>query len=346
MEISVSPCFSQFPTRERERNSRREREEREKKRRREEKERKRREREREEATRWAMAGRSDLDDVDERQEKRRREEETNENTTSASAATQHTMGTASQAQAQAQVYQRVFGSKDVISSSLAEVTLMNDATGVEYFLECYLRLEVMENEVLSASMEEGNHDSMQVDPPLSSSSSSSTSELVQTLVGIRHLVVSYAGHVISGLIGGNASERTAELYNAAIEGKVPESFWYAFADRFSSSEDETLSLCIIPLIRQLGKAFTLENQKPLDFLSHLLSIKAIAAALVKSEDWLPLAKLTTGRSIEYESLLGPFFTVSVLPDIFHGNVMKEYMGGTQQQVAVGIKTLRMRYVKA
>ena len=326
--------FSQFPTRAR--NSRREREE--------ERKREKERREREEATRWAMAGRSDLDDVDERQEKRRREEETNENTTSASAATQHTMGTASQAQAQAQVYQRVFGSKDVISSSLAEVTLMNDATGVEYFLECYLRLEVMENEVLSASMEEGNHDSMQVDPPLSSSSSSST--LVQTLVGIRHLVVSYAGHVISGLIGGNASERTAELYNAAIEGKVPESFWYAFADRFSSSEDETLSLCIIPLIRQLGKAFTLENQKPLDFLSHLLSIKAIAAALVKSEDWLPLAKLTTGRSIEYESLLGPFFTVSVLPDIFHGNVMKEYMGGTQQQVAVGIKTLRMRYVKA
>ena len=322
----------------RERNSRREREE--------ERKREKERREREEATRWAMAGRSDLDDVDERQEKRRREEETNENTTSASAATQHTMGTASQAQAQAQAqgYQRGFGSKDVISSSLAEVTLMNDATGVEYFLECYLRLEVMENEVLSASMEEGNHDSMQVDPPLSSSSSSST--LVQTLVGIRHLVVSYAGHVISGLIGGNASERTAELYNAAIEGKVPESFWYAFADRFSSSEDETLSLCIIPLIRQLGKAFTLENQKPLDFLSHLLSIKAIAAALVKSEDWLPLAKLTTGRSIEYESLLGPFFTVSVLPDIFHGNVMKEYMGGTQQQVAVGIKTLRMRYVKA
>ena len=293
-----------------------------------------------------MAGRSD--DVDERQEKRRREEETNENQTTS--ATTNTMGTSSQAQAQAQaqVYQRVFGSKDVISSSLAEVTLMNDATGVDYFLECYLRLEVMEDEVLS---EEGGNDSMQVDPPLSSSSggegacsssSSSSSTLVQTLVGIRHLIVSYAGHVISGLIGGNASERTAELYNAAIEGKVPESFWYAFADRFSSSEDETLSLCIIPLIRQLGKAFTLENQKPLDFLSHLLSIKAIAAALVKSEDWLPLAKLTTGRSIEYESLLGPFFTVSVLPDIFHGNVMKEYMGGTQQQVAVGIKTLRMR----
>ncbi|UPR03194.1 ubiquitin conjugation factor E4 [Chloropicon primus] len=184
-----------------------------------------------------------------------------------------------------------------------------------------------------------------------------TNALEENLVQLNTLIVSYVGLLLTipGMFPQTDEQENRgvlQLYDALMSNQIPQRFFVDFAGRFSG--EETLAQIIVPVIKELGKSVVNVSplgdfQKPLNLCTLLLSCKEVALACVRSEDWLPLDRLTTGRSIEYESLLGPFFKVSTLPDIF-GNgkpsirqllrVPEERDVRAQQEVAVAVRTLR------
>jgi ubiquitin conjugation factor E4 B len=180
------------------------------------------------------------------------------------------------------------------------------------------------------------------------------SEWEKELVQLNTLIVSYCGFTLVGLLFPEQETQRGvlQLYDALVEDRVSGTFFVDFASRFE--QEEILQQVVVPVIKELGKSVMDVSplgdfQKPVAALAHMLSVKAIALACVRSEDWLPLSKLTTGRSIEYESLLGPFFKVSTLPDIFGGGkppirpllkIPDRMDKKAQQEVAMAVKTLR------
>jgi len=190
-----------------------------------------------------------------------------------------------------------------------------------------------------------------------SAGSGEVDALEASLVQLNDLLVSYVGLLLTipGMFPQTKAQEdrgVLQLYDALVAGSVPSRFFEDFAARFAG--DETLASVVVPVIRELGKSVVNisplgDFQKPLNLCAQMLSVKLVAVACVRSEDWLPVDKLQTGRSIEYESLLGPFFKTSTLPDIF-GNgkpairtllrVPGESDVRAQQEVYVAVRTLR------
>mmetsp|Transcript_6829 Transcript_6829/g.17454 ORF Transcript_6829/g.17454 Transcript_6829/m.17454 type:complete len:842 (+) Transcript_6829:170-2695(+) len=107
-----------------------------------------------------------------------------------------------------------------------------------------------------------------------------------------------------------------QLLDAMLASKVPAGFMHDYADRFAS---EGLEETVVPIIKELGRLVMnmsplADFAAPMEVMKGLMLNKSVAKAAVASEAWLPA--LTNGRSIEYDTLLGPFFKPSTLPDIF------------------------------
>uniref|UniRef100_A0A0D6R1N6 RING-type E3 ubiquitin transferase n=1 Tax=Araucaria cunninghamii TaxID=56994 RepID=A0A0D6R1N6_ARACU len=91
-------------------------------------------------------------------------------------------------------------------------------------------------------------------------------------------------------------------------------------DFFRDIDEDSLE----PILKQLYEDLKLAMRKvasplqscqvPLRVLKSLIEIPACAKALVNHPSWIPRGDDVDGRTIEVESILGPFFHVSALPD--------------------------------
>lgn len=103
-------------------------------------------------------------------------------------------------------------------------------------------------------------------------------------------------------------------------------------DFFRDFEEDSLD----PILKQLYEDLKLtmlevasplqDFQKPLRALKKLIDIPVCAKYLVNHPSWICKGNLVDGRIIEVESILGPFFHVSALPDVF---TREEYDVGHQ-----------------
>lgn len=103
-------------------------------------------------------------------------------------------------------------------------------------------------------------------------------------------------------------------------------------DFFSDFEEDSLD----PILKQLYEDLKLtmlevasplqDFQKPLRALKKLIDIPVCAKYLVNHPSWICKGNVVDGRIIEVESILGPFFHVSALPDVF---TREEYDVGHQ-----------------
>lgn len=103
-------------------------------------------------------------------------------------------------------------------------------------------------------------------------------------------------------------------------------------DFFSEFEEDSLD----PILKQLYEDLKLtmlevasplqDFQKPLRALKKLIDIPVCAKYLVNHPSWICKGNVVDGRIIEVESILGPFFHVSALPDVF---TREEYDVGHQ-----------------
>eukprot|EP00252_Welwitschia_mirabilis_P016787 TRINITY_DN3721_c0_g1_i1.p1 TRINITY_DN3721_c0_g1~~TRINITY_DN3721_c0_g1_i1.p1 ORF type:complete len:1020 (+),score=199.58 TRINITY_DN3721_c0_g1_i1:182-3241(+) len=93
-------------------------------------------------------------------------------------------------------------------------------------------------------------------------------------------------------------------------------------DFFKDIEDDTLETAMKKLYDDLKVTMRevasplLDFQKPLRTLRKLIDIPACAKALVNHPSWICKGTFVDGRYLEIESILGPFFHVSALPDHF------------------------------
>lgn len=93
-------------------------------------------------------------------------------------------------------------------------------------------------------------------------------------------------------------------------------------DFFRDLEEDSLA----PILNQLYEDLKLTTrevasplqdfQKPLRTLKKLIDIPVCAKCLVNHPSWICKGNVVDGRLIEVESILGPFFHVSALPDVF------------------------------
>ena len=163
-------------------------------------------------------------------------------------------------------------------------------------------------------------------PPAPSAKRTADASLVEqqetNLFNLKLLIVSYSGLCIRlGMFPQDPKleqRGVLQLLDALLQNKVPPGFMHDFAKRF---DGDGLDDVVVPIVAELGKVIVNVSPlgdfaTPLNIVKALLAIKQIGLAVARSEAFLPVSRLANGRSVEYDTLLGPFFKVSTLPDIF------------------------------
>ncbi|KAK9804240.1 hypothetical protein WJX72_002942 [[Myrmecia] bisecta] len=150
--------------------------------------------------------------------------------------------------------------------------------------------------------------------------------LQQALQFGRELIVSYAGLLLTIEMFPQPAEAQQRgplqlldsLTQRESSGSVvamPAGFLEELAIRF---EGEGLEQILEPVARELARRLVGLSplggfQGPMQILQQLTGIKPLARTFTKLPAWLP--RIQNGRSVQRESLLGPFFGLSVVPDM-------------------------------
>lgn len=203
---------------------------------------------------------------------------------------------------------------------------------VQYLIGCYAR-----------ALNEGRNIAMMKDP-------ADQQRLLETLVLARQLVVSYSGHIITlGMLPQPpAAERRGALQlldslyvacSSSDQGLIPSaatplipqailmetsivpmplSFLEDYALCHSDeSFPEVLAAIVQAIMARLATMTILGDYgTPLNVLERLISSKTIADVLVRLQHWLPRGGgALDGRALEYQTVLGPAFGISAIPDV-------------------------------
>ncbi|GJD11072.1 Probable ubiquitin conjugation factor E4 [Galdieria sulphuraria] len=152
--------------------------------------------------------------------------------------------------------------------------------------------------------------------------------LLDTVTFVKKLIVSYLGLLLSNselFYTDSPMYRSAHFMEALVEDRIPAGLLKDIVTRFEEEDDNTLAEIFYPIMELLcSKAMKTSLLKgnfaaALRALGGLLSFKSLAILFTRhrnfnlSEERISQPSVT-GRSMEMETLLGPFFRLTALKD--------------------------------